>query len=51
MWLAAIRIGCEKSLELQRELQLRPMAAAPDRGADFGIEKWRFLLSDMGIYR
>lgn len=30
LWLAAIRIGCEKSLELQRELQLRPMAAAPD---------------------
>eukprot|EP00434_Breviolum_minutum_P033197 symbB.v1.2.029374.t1/scaffold3208.1/size61165/2 len=30
LWLAAIRIGCDKSLQLQRELQLRPMAAAPE---------------------
>ena len=33
LWLAAIRIGCDKSLQLQRELQLRPMAAAPERGS------------------
>ena len=39
LWLAAIRIGCEKSLELQRELQLRPMAAAPDGGGRFSHRK------------
>lgn len=30
MWLAAIRIGCDKSLQLQRDLRLRPIAAAPE---------------------